>query len=74
LIFHIKFLKFGQLGDGTTWNKNSPTLVLNQNYKVKQMSAGNEFSLILTTEGTLYSFGINSVNFYFLKSSARTIG
>jgi alpha-tubulin suppressor-like RCC1 family protein len=50
-----------QLGDGTNYNRIAPTLILNQNFKTKQMSAGVDFSLLLSTEGRLYSFGNSDV-------------
>jgi alpha-tubulin suppressor-like RCC1 family protein len=53
-----------QLGDGTNYNRIAPTLILNQNFKTKQMSAGVDFSLLLSTEGRLYSFGNANVRFY----------
>jgi alpha-tubulin suppressor-like RCC1 family protein len=58
----ILIFQNGQLGDGTIVNRNTPTKVLlDQNIKVKQMSGGETSSLILTTTGMVYGFGLNHV-------------
>lgn len=51
---------FGQLGDGTTVNKNSPTLVdANSNYFV-QLDGGNEHSIALRADGSVWTCGRNN--------------
>jgi alpha-tubulin suppressor-like RCC1 family protein len=42
-------------------NRNTPTKVLEQNFKVQQITAGDSSSLILTTTGMVYAFGLNHV-------------
>jgi alpha-tubulin suppressor-like RCC1 family protein len=49
--------QYGQLGDGTTIQRNFPTQILNTG--VAQVAAGRSFSLILKTDGSLYAFGRN---------------
>ena len=53
--------ELGQLGLGyTNESENNPKLViLPNNVSVKQISCGKDFSLLLTTDGNIYSFGRN---------------
>jgi alpha-tubulin suppressor-like RCC1 family protein len=55
------------LGINSNINTFIPTKVLfdNQN-KIRQISSGNYHNLILFNNGSIYSFGLNDVN-YFLK-------
>jgi alpha-tubulin suppressor-like RCC1 family protein len=48
--------------------------MLNQNFEVSQISAGSDFTLILSTEGFLYSCGDNTVCFDLLNYSVWSIG
>ena len=48
----------GQLGDGTTINRNVPVSV-NTTETIVKVSAGNSHSLFLTNEGKLYGMGRN---------------
>ena len=51
---------FGELGLGHNNDESKPKLVeMPNNVSVKQISCGTFFSLILTTGGTIYSFGTN---------------
>ena len=47
----------GQLGDGTTTSKSTPTQILASG--VAQIAAGYTHSLILKTDGSLHAFGYN---------------
>jgi len=47
---------FGQLGDGTTYFRNSPVRILEN---VMQVSAGVNHSMAITTDGRLWGWGIN---------------
>ena len=47
----------GQLGDGTTTNKNTPTQILASG--VSQIAVGHLHSIILKTDGSLHTFGYN---------------
>ena len=50
----------GQLGLGDTDNKNVPTLVkVSNGSKVKTVGCGSGHTIIITKDGTLYSFGDN---------------
>ena len=47
----------GQLGDGTTTDKNMTARILDLN--VTAVSAGHQHSLILKNDGSLWTFGVN---------------
>jgi len=49
----------GQLGDGTTTDKNVPTQIGSAN-NWAQMDAGEAFSMAIKTDGTLWGWGSNS--------------
>lgn len=51
---------YGQLGDGTTINKNTP-FQIGSGTNWKQVTAGNWFSTALKNDGTLYSCGRNDI-------------
>jgi alpha-tubulin suppressor-like RCC1 family protein len=46
----------GQLGDGTTIYRFTPTLIL-MNQEYKSIVQGNEFTLGITIQGELYAWG-----------------
>ena len=48
----------GQLGDGTTSDRNTPTQILSSG-SVAQIAAGSYHSLILKNDGSLHAFGFN---------------
>ncbi|MCL2797583.1 MAG: InlB B-repeat-containing protein [Firmicutes bacterium] len=48
----------GQLGDGTTTDRNAPVSV-KQSVEFEQISAGNEHSLALDKDGNLWAWGYN---------------
>ena len=49
----------GQLGDGTTSNKNNPTRIT-ENIKYKEISAGRNHCIAIDSEGNLWVWGDNS--------------
>ncbi len=49
---------FGQLGLGDNINRNTPTLVSKLN-KIVSIFAGKDVSFALTSDGDVYSFGLN---------------
>jgi hypothetical protein len=49
---------FGRLGDGTTANRSSPVQIAGENWA--QVSAGNFFTMAVTTDGKLFSWGRNT--------------
>lgn len=49
----------GQLGDGTATDRDTPVEVVVAGKTFSDISAGWEFSLALTTDGSLYSWGRN---------------
>jgi alpha-tubulin suppressor-like RCC1 family protein len=54
------FNKFGELGDGTSKDRNTPVKVkLPKGVKVKAISAGCDQNLALTTKGKVYAWGLN---------------
>jgi alpha-tubulin suppressor-like RCC1 family protein len=50
----------GKLGDGTTVQNRSPTLVLGQNFIVTNVYAGWQHSVLLTEAGIIYTVGANN--------------
>jgi hypothetical protein len=48
----------GQLGDGTTTNRTTPTLIISSG--VAQVACGHKHTLVLKTDGSLWTFGQNS--------------
>jgi uncharacterized repeat protein (TIGR02543 family) len=58
----------GQLGDGTTANKSTPTLIslpgineFNNEETIKNVTAGGDYSHAVTTTGRVYSWGYNNL-------------
>ena len=51
--------EFGQLGDGTNTNRETVVPIINENFKIIDVSAGGYHSLILKSNGAAYSFGYN---------------
>ena len=52
---------FGQLGDGTSTSRNTPTLVSGGSTLWKQIATGDQFVIALRSDGTLWSWGLNQV-------------
>ena len=54
----------GQLGDGTTMNKSSPTLIsfngLEVGESIEKVNAGENHSLAVTTLGRVFAWGLNN--------------
>ena len=53
--------KYGQTGQNTVSNTLTPTLLPNFQVQIIQISAGGFHSLLLAFNGSIYSFGSNSV-------------
>lgn len=54
----------GQLGDGTTGNRTTPVpvKVVSGMAKIMRIDAGNDFSMALDEQGTLWAWGSNAVH------------
>lgn len=52
---------FGQLGDGTSISRTSPTVVAGGSTLWKQVATGDQFVIALRSDGTLWSWGLNQV-------------
>lgn len=53
--------QYGQLGDGTTANKSSPTLTsVGTNIKWKAISCGDNFTAAISDSGDMYTWGRNN--------------
>jgi alpha-tubulin suppressor-like RCC1 family protein len=50
---------FGQLGNGSTANNPTPTLVSTSGVTFSAIAAGSDFALALSTTGTVYAWGDN---------------
>ena len=50
----------GQLGDGTTTNRSSPGTTAGSGTNWKQVSCGNSYTAAIKTDGTLWTWGINT--------------
>ncbi|MYM80712.1 hypothetical protein GTP44_01885 [Duganella sp. FT50W] len=49
----------GQLGDGTSTDRNAPTLVSGNSTLWKQVAVGDRFAVAIRTDGTLWAWGYN---------------
>jgi alpha-tubulin suppressor-like RCC1 family protein len=59
-------IKKGQLGLGDLLDRNYPKIIPGLN-NIIQVSAGYQHSLVLHNNGSVYSFGLNSVNNFSIK-------
>ena len=48
----------GQLGDGSTTQRNSPAQVPNVSL-IRAIAAGNGYTMVLTSDSTVWAWGIN---------------
>ena len=48
---------FGQIGDGNTVSRHSPVQVLNAGSDVKCIAAGQNHSMFVKNDGSLWAFG-----------------
>lgn len=49
----------GQLGDGTSFDRNVPTVVSGNSSAWKQVAVGDRFAVAIRTDGTLWAWGYN---------------
>jgi alpha-tubulin suppressor-like RCC1 family protein len=63
---------FGQLGDGTTSNRNIPVKVKFRNSDIIKVSAGGTHSMFLKKNGKVYVIGQNNVFIYYFNSLVWT--
>jgi uncharacterized repeat protein (TIGR02543 family) len=63
-VFSWGLNNYGQLGDGTSTNKGTPTMVVFNNLQngesINSVSAGENHSLAVTTTGRVFSWGLNN--------------
>jgi alpha-tubulin suppressor-like RCC1 family protein len=63
LVYGCGLNSSGQLGDGTTTNRSTLTLMTNGTGKTPQsISCGNGHTIVLMSDGTIYGCGLNSSN------------
>ena len=60
----------GQLGDNSTTRKSVPTLISVAGVSFSAVSAGSDFTIALSTNGSLYAWGENSAGDLFSTSTA----
>ena len=50
----------GELGDNTVVNKSSPIQTITRDINWKQVSCGNQYAAAIKTDGTLWTWGLNT--------------
>ena len=56
-MFSWGYNTYGQLGLNDTTNRSSPVSLYQNNFDVKKVSAGFDFSSIIRSDGTLWTWG-----------------